>query len=374
MTMTLMVNRGGSLLEEYPGKTIPFDSQGERKEFLYTTRIDPISGHVCKISEERAKRAIAISVDLNIAPIENCDFCNYKEKTPENRIEHACGAVSVPNKYPWERYDWITLYPPFGEHKLLLSDLFFDDMERMIESSYDLTCLCAKDPSVLGFMDFTNWGPFAGASQQHPHSQRKSVTSHMDPRQDRELSHCRQTYGRLGANPFDLLMEEERSRGERVIHDNDVFIAAAFAPSCPDEILVFPKEPVSHILQMDGHMRRKIIRPVLGIFPALFFYRGISDLNIAVHMAPFGIMEEARKYFRWHLHIMPRRSRLPADRAGAEIGFETYIIDTPPEKTATELRHWYNHGPMEDHITKRKDGTPSPEVVAAFRRMISANR
>ncbi len=360
-----------SVLRDYPGKTIPFVSQGESRELLYTTRVDPISGQICKISEERAKRSIAISVDLNITPIAHCDFCDYKDKTPANRFEHQCGAVSVPNLFPWERYDWITLYPPFGEHKLLLSDLYFDDMERMIESSYDLSNICARDPNVIGFMDFTNWGPFAGASQQHPHSQRKSITCHMDPRQDRELSHCRDVYNEYGANPFDLLMEEERHERSRVIHDNDVFIAAAFAPSCPDEILVFPKEPVSHILQMDGNLRRRIIRPILGIFPALFFYRGISDLNIAVHQAPFGIMDEARRYFRWHVHILPRRSRLPADKAGAEVGFETYIIDTPPEKTAAALRKWYNEGPSEEYITRRKDGTPSPEVMAAFHRMIN---
>lgn len=369
----MSTNRGERLLEDYLGKTIPFVTEGECKEMRYSTRIDPISGQICKISEERAKRNIAISVDLNITPIEHCDFCSYKEKTPENRIEHECGAVSVPNKYPWEKYDWITLYPPFGEHKLLLSDLYFDDMDRMIESSYDLTCICAKDPSVIAFMDFTNWGPFAGASQQHPHSQRKSITCHLDPRQERELNHCKEAYKRQGVNPFDLLMNEERRRGERVIHDNDIFISAAFAPSCPDEILVFPKEPIAHILQTDNYLRRRIIRPILGIFPALFFYRGISDLNVAVHMAPFAIMEEARKYFRWHLHILPRRSRLPADRAGAEIGFETHVIDTPPEKTAAELRKWYNEGPKEESLTRRKDGTPHPELVAAFRRITNNN-
>ncbi len=360
-------------MEDHPGKTVPFVAQGQYREVLYNTRVDPISGQICKISEERAKRTTAISVGLNITPVKRCDFCSYIEKTPENRVNHACGAVSVPNKFPWERYDWITLYPPFGEHKLLLSDLYFDDMERMIESSYDLSCICAKDPAVIGFMDFTNWGPFAGASQQHPHSQRKSVTCFLDPRQERELNHCRQVYERYNANPFDLLMEEERQKGLRVIHDNDVFISAAFAPSCPDEIVVFPKEQVSHILQMGAYERLRVIRPVLGIFPALFFYRGVSDLNIAVHMAPFGIMEEARKYFRWHLHILPRRSRLPADQAGAEIGFETHIIDTAPEKTASELMKWYNQGPKEEQLTRREDGTPCPELVAAFRRMTSNN-
>ncbi|MFC1974368.1 hypothetical protein ACFLU2_03345, partial [Chloroflexota bacterium] len=301
------------------------------------------------------KRNIAVSTAPNIQPVEQCDFCNYRENTPEGRIEHECGAISVPNKYPWEKHDWVTIYPPFGTHKLLLSELCFDDLERLIESSYDLAMECSKDPDVLAFMDFTNWGIFAGASQQHPHSQRKSVTYDLDPRQKLEVSLCSELSEQHNKNPFDLLSEEEREQGLRIIHDNEIFIAAAFAPSCPDEVIAFPNENFSHILQMNSRDRKRIIRPLLGIFPALFFYRGITDLNIAIHMAPFSKMEAARKYYRWHIHIFPRRSRFPVDKAGAEIGFETNVIDSMPETTADVLRKWYQEGPDGERIAKSKD-------------------
>ncbi|MFC1941024.1 hypothetical protein ACFLWL_01245 [Chloroflexota bacterium] len=163
-------------LEEYSGQTELFTTNGESKRIPYLTRVDPFSGNVAKISEERARKSIGISVNLQIQPIDNCVFCAYEENTPKERIEHTCGAISVPNRYPWERYDWITIYPPFNRHKLFLSDLCFDDLERMMESSFELATICARDPDVISFMDFTNWGVFAGASQQHPHSQRKSIT------------------------------------------------------------------------------------------------------------------------------------------------------------------------------------------------------
>jgi len=357
------------LLHEFSGLSAPFTVNGETKQVTYLTRVDPITGNLSKISEERARRKLAISMDLNIRPLASCDFCNYKEKTPGGRIEHPGGAVSVPNLYPWEKYDWVTIYPPFGEHKLLLSDLYFDDLERMVESSYELALRCSRDPEVLAFMDFTNWGPFAGASQQHPHSQRKSATWAMPSRQEREIERCRALWERSGRNPFDMLAEEERSEGRRVIYDNDIFIAASFAPTCSNEVVIYPKEPISHILQTTPEQRRHIVRPALGVFPALFFYMGVTNLNIATHMAPFRAAEEARQYYRWHMHIYPRRSRLPVDQAGAEIGFGTQVIDTLPETTAHVLRGWYHQGPQEELLARSQDGTPHPDLVKEFRRI-----
>jgi len=358
------------LLEEHSGQTELFTTDGESKRITYLTRIDPFSGNVAKISEERARRSIGISVELQIQPVDNCVFCAYEKNTPKERIEHACGAISVPNRYPWERYDWITIYPPFTRHKLFLSDLYFDDLERMMESSFELATICARDPDVISFMDFTNWGVFAGASQQHPHSQRKSVTQVPSPSVHNEIGRCHDLMEQYGQNPFDILEREERMDGRRVIHDDDIFIVSTFAPTCPGEILVFPKEDVSHILQTTESDRRRIIQPVLGIFPALFFYRGITNLNIAVHMAAFTEMEQARKYYRWHMHIYPRRGKLPTDQAGAELGFGTGVIDTMPEITAEVLRCWYQNGPMEEMVAKNGDGSPDPGLLQEFRRYV----
>ncbi|MFC2020267.1 hypothetical protein ACFLU1_00505 [Chloroflexota bacterium] len=356
------------LLKEHSGQTEAFTADGESRQVTYLTRVDPFSGNVAKISEERAKRTIGISVELQMHPVENCVFCDYEEHTPKERIEHDCGAISVPNMYPWEKYDWITIYPPFTQHKLFLSDLYFDDLERMMESSYELAKICARDPDVLSFMDFTNWGVFAGASQQHPHSQRKSITNVPSPSLDTELRLCQNLMERHGDNPFNILEREEREDGRRVIHDDDIFIVSNFAPACPDEIVVFPKEDIAHILQTSESDRKRIMKSVLDIFPALFFCRGITNLNLAVHMATFTDMEEARKYYRWHMHIYPRRGRLPIDKAGAELGFGTGVIDTMPEATAKVLRSWYQEGPREELVGKSSDGCPNPGLLEEFRK------
>ncbi len=358
-----------ALLREFVGTTMPFTVDGQVRRVRYLTRVDPLSGTMAKISEERARRTLGISTAIDIRRVENCDFCQYQDRTPGERIEHACGAVSVPNKFPWEKYDWVTIYPPFGEHKLLLSELYFEDMEQMIQSSYDLALRCAPDPEAVAFMDFTNWGPFAGASQQHPHSQRKSVTNLLDPKQGQELRRCQELAERSGANPFDLYAEEEQREGVRVIYDNDVLIAASFAPSCPHEVLVFPRAEIAHILQTTESERKGLVRAALGVFPALFFYLGVTNFNLVVHMAPFREMEKARGYYRWHMHILPRRSRLPADQAGSEIGFDVNVIDVLPEITAGLLRRWYREGPQEELVAKGEGGRPDPFLLRAFHRL-----
>ena len=359
------------LLKEYAGKTAPFTFNGELKDLTYLTRVDPLSGRVCKISEERAKRGTGISTNLEIRPIDNCRFCRLFESTPEKRIKHHCGAVSVPNAYPWEKYDWITIYPPFGQHKLLLSDLYFDDLERMIDSSYDLAERCSRDPEVFAFMDFTNWGAFAGASQQHPHSQRRSITFVASTLQEQERQHCLQSWERHGRNLLDMLAEEERLDGRRVIHDDGMYIGASFAPACSDEVIAFPTHDVAHILQTSSQDRKRIMCNLLGVFPALFFYQGVTDLNIAIHMAPYREMEQARKYFRWHVHIYPRKNRLPVDRAGAEIGFDTSVIDVMPERSAESLRRWYRYGPQGELEARLADGSPNHRLIAQLRNLVT---
>lgn len=348
-----------------------FHVDSRAHQTTYLTRVDPISGGLSKISVERAQRTMGIVTGFEIHPIEKCDFCEYEEHTPKERVVHNCGCISVPNKYPWEKYDWITIYPPFGHHKLLLSDLYFEDLEQMIESSFDLAEVCYRDPEVISFMDFTNWGPFAGASQQHPHSQRRSVTFVPDPSQHKQLKRCSDFYEVYNENIFDMLAQEEIRDGRRVIYSNDdVIILSSFAPACPDEVTIFPREPISHILQTTPSDRKRIMHPIVGIFPGLFFYRGVSNINFAVHMAPFREMETARRYYRWHMHIYPRRSKLPADRAGAEIAFDTNVIDVMPETSAAALRDWYIRPPREDMVARLPDGSPNEKLLEEFRKLM----
>jgi galactose-1-phosphate uridylyltransferase len=350
----------GDFFKEYRDFSATVQREGEeQKTPEYCTRIDPLFGNVTKISKQRALRykdGHAINVNLKIVPEQNCSFCNYEKETPEHRIIHESGAVSFLNLFPWEKYQWVTAYPPFknGGHKVLLSEMDFQDLEAMIESEYDIAVRVyneyKKNPDIKAITDFTNWGPFAGASKQHPHSQRQVLTHTLDPEQQRELYCCKMLAGIWKMNPFDVLIQEEIKDGKRVIFNNeDVYIGAAFAPRSQDEIIVIPKKAFSHIIQTNQN-DRKFIRCATGIFPALRYYRGITDVNIAIHMAPLEQIDEATFYYRWHMHIYPRRGHLPVDKAGAELGYGICVSSTFPEDEAEVLRDWFKSQPEEYRV------------------------
>lgn len=327
-------------------------------------RYDNLFGNVTRISEYRAGREqhLGVKAETEIEVAKNCRFCNYKEQTPEPRVHHASGAVSFPNLYPWEEFQWVTAYPPFedGNHKVVLSRFDFRDLESMLESQHDIASILynmrKEKPYIRGVMDFTNWGPFAGASQQHPHSQRQSITHRMGPTELRELENSRHLHEKFwGTNPFDAFIEDEVAAGSRVIFNSDeVYIGANPVPSRPHEVVAIPKRQFSNILETSSTSDRTFIKSLLGVLPAMRYYLGISDLNMVVHQAPFDEIgvngNSANRYYRWHMHIYPRKSGPPSDIAGAELGSGISISTVMPETTAEQIRHWFRDVPDETPV------------------------
>ncbi len=359
------------LFQEFSGTSKPYFYDGKERTDRYVVRLDPLSGNVSKISEARAKVLPGINVDLKVEPADNCVFCDFEKKTPlfvsgdgaKYRIHHTGGAVTVPNLNPWEEYDLVTIYPPFDKalaHKLP-THFCFADFETLIQSHHDIAYML-RQKGVYAMKDFTNWGPHAGASQPHPHSQRKSVTFISDPRQNRELTIAKAYYGKTSRNLYDDYATHEINDGRRLIHNDGAFIATEFAPQFEHGIIVYPNRPVANILQMSDAEKRSLASAT-GAVPGLVFYCGVTSFNLAIHQAPFPEMEDAKNYFRWHMHIWPRRATINSDRAGAEVGYETNVIPTFPETTAQKLSTWYKEGPKADYVMKDRQGKPCVPLV-----------
>ncbi len=359
------------LFVEHSGVSQPHFYDGKERVDGFLVRVDPLSHNVSKISEARARILPGINVDLTIKPSDECVFCDYRDKTPvfigddgsKYRIFHQGGAVTVPNLNPWEAFDAVTMYPPFDKkqpHKLA-THFCYEDFQMLIHTHYELAGLMQRK-DVHAMQDFTNWGPYAGASQPHPHSQRKSISFVMDPRQARELLIAKEYHKATGKNIYGDYATHELQDGRRVIHSDGTFIAAEFAPQFEHGIIMFPNYPVSNILQMPENDRRALISAT-GTIPGLVFYCGVTSFNIAIHQAPFPDMEEARDYFRWHMHVWPRRATVNSDRAGAEVGYETNIIPTFPETTAQNLGRWYRERPNPEYVMKNRQGQPCEQLV-----------
>lgn len=322
----------------------------ESNEFEYRT--NPLTGHASYISVERANRGFNPSAILTSEKKStDCKLCDYRNATSGPVIFHKDGSVSISNKYPYQKFSLITLYPPFdGCHKILPSKLGFDDMERMINTEFDLAKLMydKRNRGIVGMLDVTNWGPEAGATQKHPHSQRLSM-SMLDRRIQTELKLCEKLKSELCKNPFEYYIEEERRVGSRIIHDGDVFICADFSPITDDSILIIPKDNITSVLEMDSEdYRNRIMRPVVGVLNALYCYRGVRSFNIHVHMSPFE--RDVSDYYRYHIHIEPRKSGMPCHIGSIELGNTESVVTVYPEDTASVLKKWYIEGPNQELI------------------------
>ncbi len=337
-------------------KTVELDYKGERRRITVETRKDPLFGVRSLISPERAGRSLSFYPEMSVTEKEDCVFCRPYEDTPEPRYEHRRNgnviALSFPNLHPSAEHHLVTVYAPFGVHKSKPTEITYADLEALVESEFDLVGMYRN--GAAAFEDYTNLGALAAASQKHLHSQRKA-TSYIDDVQKRELENAKQLYERYGKNPFDLLVELELDAGERVIHNDDVYVGASFSPRTTHEILVIPRFDASSILMTDGAMRQRMARPSLGVLHGLRLIYGIKDMNIVVHQAPY----EDAPWFRWHMHIYPRRLKQPpVDQGGEELGYETYPVEGVPEQTAKCLRPWYQQGASEQLLLRVGGETP----------------
>lgn len=334
---------------EYIDECKKFNYKGEERKDIIITRKDPFSENIVKISKTRNLRVSGVDVIVNIEPKKNCKFCNYKDETPDKKIYHKSGAITFPNLFPWEFMQFVTAYPPFndGFHKVLLSQLDFRDLHMHIETEFEIAELIFREyknnQNIIGMTDFTNWGPYAGASQQHPHSQRQSISYDLPPNLKTEIETCKKLFHEYNENPFDIYIKKELEDGRRVIFNDDkIYIGAPFAPKKDNEIIIIPKIQFSNILQTNEN-DREFIKSALGVFPALRCCLGVNDLNIVVHMSDFFDMTEKSKFYRWHMHIYPRKSQAISEIGGAEEGYNIRIISIFPEYTAEIIREWYKN-------------------------------
>lgn len=189
-----------------------------------------------------------------------------------------------------------------------------------------------KTENVEHSMLIYNHGANAGASITHPHAQ--VFAANIIPNQIvREMAGAEQYFINNGKNVFDDLVYHEKKEKDRVIAENDEFIAFTFyAARFPFETWVLPKEDCAHFEETSEvyiHSLGRIMADVMTRFgrvlkkPALNFY---------LHDLPESVKES--DYFRWHIEITPRLGTY----GGYELGSGVVINTMSPEIAADYLR------------------------------------
>ncbi len=312
-------------------------------------RYDPIKDIWVLFSPWRRKRPMDLKL-LGRSKTETCPFCEGNENmTPkeswalrEKGVADGPGWIIrvVPNKFPAllssnniDVSDSKGLFkkkPGYGFHEVVIEgpehdlDLNERDPERIFLILYALRermrDLYKKD-GIKYVQIFRNWGPFAGASLSHPHTQILAITE-IPEIPKRELSQQRSN------GVLSKMLHEERKRKDRIILESNNFVAfAPFASRFAYEVMIFPKKKMPDFKETQDELLKELAKNLKSLISAVKEVLGEVSYNLVIHSLK-------EREFHWHIEITPRVTGW----AGFEIGTGYFINTVFPEEAAEELR------------------------------------
>ena len=364
--------------EENKGITVT-DSKLEQD--IKEIRIDPIvpteSVLVSTVRSQRPQRKEALAPRDTRPHVDTCPFCQGNEHmTPPEIISY-----SLDN--PWDIRIVENLYPVlsddrvgdstseglrqsidgYGRHEVIidhsqhgitlhemseqhLATLFAAYQER-IKQLYE------TDPRLRYVLTFKNFGPAAGASIPHTHSQLIALPVVPENVQaEVQFSH---TYFRKhhscifcalldDANPVTATVfnkdsgESHRSLSAHnyVIEKGEHFVAIKpFASRFEWEVHIYPIHHQSDYLDVEKPLFNDLAMVIKRTMKRLDIILGGTQYNYFLHSVPHNTgSHDYSESYHWHLEICPRTS-IPS---GFELGSGLFVNTVSPELAAQQLR------------------------------------
>ncbi len=187
-------------------------------------------------------------------------------------------------------------------------------------------------PNIAIVMLFRNWGPHAGTSLEHPHSQiiaSPIIPPHIrDPFQKAALH-----YDSYGSCVYCDMVREEIRQQERLVFENEYYVVfCPFASRTPYELRIYPKVHNASYFWSPKEEFSDLAEALQRTLQAMQRLLGNQSYNLLVRTSPVG--DEDVRYLHWYMVIVPRIST----PAGFEMGSGIYINPAAPEHCASQLR------------------------------------
>ena len=230
-----------------------------------------------------------------------------------------------------------------AQHLHALFKMYRDRMQTLYDS----------DSRIKYVLVFKNFGPAAGASIAHTHSQ--IVAMPVVPENvANELQHAHRHFQKFNQNIYSHLVDEalafeatiydresgevrrKISVGQYVIEKNKRFIAIKpFASRFEWEVQIFPLFAQSDYLECSDDDLRDFAVILKRTMQRLNNVIGGAQYNYFLHSIPHGDeFEKHHASYLWHLEICPRTS-IPT---GFELGSGLFVSTVSPEDAARQLR------------------------------------
>lgn len=312
-------------------------------------RTDWLTGRTVILAENRAKRPYEFTADTATTI---CRFCAGQEAFTPPAVYTQVDAQGqwsvrvVPNKFPAlmldEVADTAANHPAFGAHEVVIESARHVDRVSALSAAEFGNVLVAYQERLDHWhgdgrfeygLVFKNLGPRAGASMAHLHSQLIALPQ-SPPTAGAEFDRATQYFAEQSACPYCRMIHDERHARERIVLDQDGFIA--FCPPAslqPWEVWLMPAE---HEPWFERRPRQNGADPLTeNLYALVHRIETIvpeSAYNLLVRTAPW--RDAAAAYGHWRIEILPRVNAL----AGMELATGIHINPLSPTRAAERLR------------------------------------
>ena len=322
-------------------------------------RRDPITGRWIITLSDKIPDLNAFRVEPQKKDPKGCPFCWGKEsETPPEIIAHRkAGPANSPgwtvrvvaNKYPALKIEGelnkegmgvFDMMNGVGAHEVIIetpdhfkdmADLNHFEAEEVIWAYLARSIDLRGDKRFKYILIFKNFGPSAGASLEHPHSQLIALPI-VPKRVLEEIDGAAKYFEYRGRCVFCDMIREEREEKNRVIYEDELVIAfCPYVSRFPYEVWILPKR---HQSDFTGVNRDEVPCVARALRNSLARIKKLLDdppYNFIIHTSPINGHE--REDYHWHIEIMPKLSKM----AGFEWGSGFYINPVPPVIAAGNL-------------------------------------
>jgi len=218
-------------------------------------------------------------------------------------------------------------------HHKEIPDLLDEEVVNIIKMYCNRAQDLKKDKRFKYILVFKNYGPTAGASLEHPHTQ--LIALPMIPKNPAEEIEGALEYFEFRERClFCDMLRQEMQEKIRLVAENKYFIAfCPFGSRFTFEIWILPKIHNSFYCAMKETEIADLAKILKEVLLRLKLTLSDPAYNFIIHTSPLDHDGDLAHY-HWHIEIMPKLIRV----AGFEWGTGFYIVSTPPELAAKYLR------------------------------------
>jgi UDPglucose--hexose-1-phosphate uridylyltransferase len=237
----------------------------------------------------------------------------------------------------------VVVYTP--EHELTLAQLPLDRVRLLVDVWADRYLELGSRDDVAYVYIFENKGEEVGVTLHHPHGQIYALPF-VPPFAQAELDASRSHLEAEGRCLHCVEIEREMNGPRLVLSQSSTSSMVAFVPNAarwPYEVHLYSRRHLSSIAELDASERLDLAQALLDVTGMYDRHFGFSTPYVmAMHQAPTG----GGKWPEAHLHLEFYPPHRRSDRlkylAGVELGAGTFVNDTRPEDTASQLRDAYS--------------------------------